>query len=276
MKKYLAGKTDLSSYADVADECCLWSAPFGLKLLDNIRYRSGIVAADIGCGTGFPLIEIAMRLGESSVVYGIDPWKEATARAKKKIDYYKVKNITIIDGYAESIPLEDASVDLITSNNGLNNVIDMNKALSECSRIIKQGGQFVQTFNLDKSMIEFYTAFESTLNELGMKKQVELMHEHIREKRRPPEEITSLMQSKGFIIKNIQYDHFCYRFSDASAMLNHFFIKLAFMPAWISFLPQERVEEIFEKVETRLNERSATNGEFSLSIPFVLINAVKQ
>lgn len=276
MKKYLDGISDLASYADVADECCLWSAPFGLKLLDNIRYKSGIVAADIGCGTGFPLIEIAMRLGESSVIYGIDPWKEATSRAKKKIDYYQVKNITIINGYAESIPLEDASVDLITSNNGLNNVMDVNMALSECSRIIKPGGQFVQTFNLDKSMIEFYTAFENTLNELGMKKQIELMHEHIRGKRHPVDEIASLMQSKGFTIKNIEHDHFCYRFSDASAMLNHFFIRLAFMPAWINFLPQERVSEIFEKIEMRLNEQSASFGEFKLSIPFVLIDAVKQ
>ncbi|TAL34748.1 MAG: hypothetical protein EPN93_11480 [Spirochaetes bacterium] len=47
------------------DEMSLWSAPFGMALLDEIPYRAGMSVLDLGSGTGFPLIEIAERLGAS-------------------------------------------------------------------------------------------------------------------------------------------------------------------------------------------------------------------
>ena len=138
MKKYLSNDFDFVKMIEVFDESPIWSAPFGLKLLDYIDYKKNISAIDIGFGTGFPLTEIALRLGDSSVVYGIDPWKDAIERVNKKIEYYGLTNVRLIEGVAESIPLENDSIDLITSNNGINNVNDIDKVLSECSRIIKQ------------------------------------------------------------------------------------------------------------------------------------------
>jgi ubiquinone/menaquinone biosynthesis C-methylase UbiE len=99
------------------DELPLWSAPFGLKLLDHIEYKSNINAIDLGFGTGFPLIELAMRLVNNSTVYGIDIWKDVFVNVKDKINQYGIKNIILIEGNAESIPLENNSVHLITSNN---------------------------------------------------------------------------------------------------------------------------------------------------------------
>ena len=64
----------------VIDELPLWSAPFGMKLLEMINLKKGITALYVGCGLGFPLIEVAQRLGDSSTVIGIDPWKEAFER----------------------------------------------------------------------------------------------------------------------------------------------------------------------------------------------------
>jgi ubiquinone/menaquinone biosynthesis C-methylase UbiE len=275
MKNYLSVTPDLGTYAEFADECCVWSAPFGLKLLNYINYRTGIKAIDIGPGTGFPLIEVAMRLGESSTVYGIDPWQEAAERAQRKIDFFSLKNIKLINGYAEAIPLEDSSIDLVFSNNGINNVKDIDKVIAECSRVLKKGGQFVQTLNLDKTMVEFYLAFESVLTELGLEREIGLMYRHIWEKRRPLDELITMITSHGFMIKDIEQEQFDYRFSNGTAMLNHFFIMLAFMPAWKAILPANRVEEIFDRIEKKLNDQALAIGGFKLSIPFVLINAIK-
>jgi arsenite methyltransferase len=276
MKKYLSNDFDLTTYVDVADECSIWAAPFGLKLLEYIDYKQNISAVDIGFGTGFPLTELALRLGESSTVYGIDPWSEAIERAKKKIDFFRITNIKIIEGVAESIPLRDNSVDLIVSNNGINNVSDINKVIEECSRIIKHGGQFVQTMNLDKSMFEFYSQLEIILSEMNMKKEISLMRKHIYEKRHPLDEMISIIQSHGFLIKDLEHDQFNYRFSDGSAMLNHYFIRLAFMDSWIKILPENKVEQIFDKIETRLNDKAKILEGIKLTIPFVLINAIKK
>jgi ubiquinone/menaquinone biosynthesis C-methylase UbiE len=276
MKKYLSNDFDLTPYVDVSDEFSIWSAPFGLKLLEYVDYKKNITALDIGFGTGFPLTEIALRLGESSTVYGIDPWKDAIVRAKKKIEYYRLANIKIFEGVAESIPLNDKSVDLIVSNNGINNVSDIDQVFMECSRIIKPGGQFVQTMNLDKSMFEFYGQLEKVLSELGLKTEIELMKQHIYGKRRPVDVIISLFQSNGFIIKDLEHDQFNYRFSDGSAMLNHYFIRLAFMGSWIRILPENKLEQIFDTIEMRLNDQAKTLSGIKLTIPFVLINAIKK
>ena len=151
MKQYLKTDWDFSSekLVEVFDELPLWSAPFGLKLLDGVKYRKGLKVVDIGFGTGFPLTEIAMRLGKDSKIYGIDPWEAAVERTKRKIDFYRIENIEIIRGVAENIPIKDNMIDLIVSNNGLNNVADLDKSLSECCRIMKSGGQFIQTMNLE-------------------------------------------------------------------------------------------------------------------------------
>jgi len=276
MKKYLSNDFDFTRYVNVSDECSIWSAPFGLKLLDYIDYKQNISAIDIGFGTGFPLTEIALRLGENSTVYGIDPWTDAIARAKIKIEYYRITNIKIIEGVAESIPLKDNSVDLIVSNNGINNVSDINQVISECSRIIKSDGQFVQTMNLDKSMFEFYGELEKILSDLSMNSEIELMRQHIYEKRRPLDEMISIIQNHGFIIKDLEHDQFNYKFSNGTSMLNHYFIRLAFMDSWIKILPENKLEQIFETIEMRLNEQAKILGGIKLSIPFVLINAIKK
>ena len=276
MKKYLSNDFDFARYVNVSDECSIWSAPFGLKLLDYIDYKPNISAIDIGFGTGFPLTEIALRLGESSTVYGIDPWTDAIARANKKIEFYRITNIKIFEGVAESIPLKNNSVDLIVSNNGINNVSDINKVISECSRIIKSGGQFVQTMNLDKSMFEFYGQLERVLSELHMKREIELMRKHIYDKRRPLDEMISMIQTHGFMIKDLEHDQFNYKFSDGTAMLNHYFIRLAFMDSWIKILPETKLEQIFDTIEMRLNEQAKIFGGIKLSIPYVLINSIKK
>jgi ubiquinone/menaquinone biosynthesis C-methylase UbiE len=276
MKKYLSNDFDLIEFVNVYDECSIWSAPFGLKLLDYIDYKPNISALDIGFGTGFPLTEIALRLGESSTIYGIDPWTDAIIRANKKIEYYRITNIKIFEGVAESIPLKDNSVDLIVSNNGINNVSDINQVISECSRIIKSGGQFVQTMNLDKSMFEFYGQLEKVLSDLSMSTEIELMRQHIYEKRRPLDEMISMIQNHGFIIKDLEHDQFNYKFSNGTAMLNHYFIRLAFMNSWIKILPKNKLEQIFDTIEMRLNDQAKMLGGIKLSIPYVLINAIKK
>jgi arsenite methyltransferase len=276
MKNYLSNDFDFTEYVNVSDECSVWSAPFGLKLLDYIDYKPNITALDIGFGTGFPLTEIALRLGESSTVYGIDPWTEAIARANKKIEYYRLTNIKIFEGVAESIPLRDKTVDLIVSNNGINNVSDINQVISECSRIIKPGGQFVMTMNLDKSMFEFYGQMKIALSELSMNYEIELMHQHIYDKRRPLDEMISIIQNQGFIIKDLEHDQFNYKFSDGTAMLNHYFIRLAFMDSWIKILPKNKSEQVFDMIETRLNDQAKILGGIKLTIPFILINAFKK
>ena len=275
MKKYLSDDFNLNEYISFSDEISLWSAPFGIKLLETINYRENISALDIGFGTGFPLIELAMRLGVGSMIYGIDPWSAAIKRVQEKIHYFGISNIRLIEGTAEAIPLENDSIDLIVSNNGINNVENLDQVLHECSRILKKDGQFVLTMNLNRTMIEFYSLLEQVLNEMNLRNEIEWMHHHINEKRRTIEEMKTLLKNHKFEIWDLTQDQFSYKFSNGSSMLNHRFIQLAFLSAWKTFLPGNELEEIFDKIETRMNESSKKTEGVSLTIPFAVINAIK-
>jgi hypothetical protein len=111
---------------------------------------------------------------------------------------------------------------------------------------------------------------------MNLVKEIDLMHRHIAQKRPPLDRTVALLQQNGFNISDLEHDQFNYTFSNGTAMLNHYFIRMAFMDSWINILPPDKMEPIFESVETRLNEQARQAGGFKLSIPFVLINAVKK
>ena len=277
MDHYLKKTYDLNDKdtVSVIDELPIWSAPFGLKLLDKIKYRKNITALDIGSGLGFPLLEVAMRLGNTCKLYGIDPWEAAVARVKTKIEIYGTSNVEIINGVAEKIPLPDNSVDLIFSNNGLNNVNDIKSVLSECCRISKLGSQLVFTYNTDKTMQEFYSVFEELLRERKMLNEIESMKKHIYKKRMPVEEYIQLLNERGYSINEISHDEFAYRFVDGIAMINHFLIKLAFIDSWKELIPEEKQNDFFAKLVERLNQLAQSNGFLKLTVPFAIIDCEK-
>jgi len=277
MENYLKTNYDLNDNETVSviDELPLWSAPFGLRLLDKINYRKNISALDIGSGLGFPLLEVAMRLGNTCKVYGIDPWEAAVERIKTKVRVYGITNVEIITGVAEKIPLPDNFVDLIFSNNGLNNVSDIKAVLNECRRISKIGSQLLFTYNTDKTMQEFYSVFEKLLRERKMLTEIESMKKHIYKKRLPVEVFIQLLNASGYSINEISHDEFAYRFVDGTAMINHFLIKLAFIDSWKEFIPKEKQTGFFAELVDRLNQLAQSNGFLKLTVPFAIIDCEK-
>lgn len=257
------------------DELPLWSAPFGIKLLDKIIPAKNLSVLDIGYGTGFPLIELAMRLGNTCKIYGIDPWETAAARVREKLKIFGIDNIELLPGKAEHIPLEDESIDLISSNNGLNNVEDPALVLSECFRVLKRGGKLIFTMNTNKTMLEFYDIMEKTLSDNDLLESVLRLKQHIYEKRKPLDEVRNLLVKSGFSSIYVEEDNFTYRFSDGTAMFDHFFIRMAFLEAWMKIVPENLQEEIFKEIEKRINILAEKEGFFALSIPFVVIETIK-
>jgi len=261
--------TDLVS---VLDELPLWSAPFGLKLLDTIRYKPNIRVLDVGCGTGFPLIEIAQRLGSTCTVYGLDPWEQALERIRLKIQTYNLTNVEIVNGVAEHLPFENEYFDLIVSNNGINNVTDLVVSLRECSRVSRPGAQFVLTLNMEDTMMEFYHVYRTVLITSGRKEKVSLLEKQIYSKRKPLIETTAALVDAGFEILSVDHDLFSLRFLDANSFFNHSLIKYWFLEGWKGILDGDDVYEVFDQIEVELDRVAGKEGGIRLSIPFVTID----
>lgn len=258
------------------DDTPLWSAPFGLTLLDIVRLTPGINVLDIGSGGGFPMIELAERLGNSSIVYGVDPSADSIEMISAKCRLKGLSNVSLNQCGAEILPFENDFFSLIVSNNGLNNVQDPLKVLQECYRTGKKNCQLVFTINLPHTFIEFYNVFENVLSGYGLQEEITRMHEHIGSKRKPVEWWKELVLQNGFEIKHINADGFKYRYSGGTAFYNHWLIKTYFMDSWKSIVPPARKEEIFKNIESRLNELAAQKGVLDMSVPFLCLDCIKK
>lgn len=258
------------------DDLPLWSAPFGLTLLETVRMRTRINVLDIGSGSGFPMLELAARMGRECMVYGLDPSEEAVRMITAKKEAKGIVFAKIVRGIAEDIPFPDEYFGLIVSNNGLNNVTDQVAALAECYRVSEFDAQMVLTMNLPHTMMEFYDVFEEILQERGMQEEIAGMHEHIAAKRKPVDYLKDLILDAGYTISTINVDGFKLKYNDGNAFLNHYMIRNGFLTSWKALLPDQVTEEIFQSVEKRLDEIAAGNDGLIMSVPFVCFDCIKK
>jgi arsenite methyltransferase len=260
-----------SAVASAFDELPLWAAPFGLRLLEAVALGPDLVVLDVGFGAGFPLLELARRLGPSSRVYGVDPWLAGALRTHAKARTYGLDNVVPLLAVAERIPLRSGRVDLLVSNNGLNNVQDLQAALGECRRVCKAGAQLVITQNLPDSMRSFYDAYESVLRECGLDFVLPAVASHIHSKRRPLAEMRAHLSAAGFAVERTEESAFALRFLDGTALFRHSFVRLGFFESWRAVCPGPERDRVFSLLETRLNQAARAKGGLRLEIPFVCL-----
>ncbi|HTF02857.1 MAG TPA: class I SAM-dependent methyltransferase [Bacteroidia bacterium] len=265
---------DSEDFVSTFDELPLWSASFGLLLLKHLELKPNLKVIDIGCGAGFPLFELAERLGSSCTVYGIDPWTNATQRAKQKIKSYGLSNVEIIESSAETIPFEDNSIDLVVSNLGINNFENPPVVFKACHRVLKPGGKLALTTNLNGHWKEFYAIFYSTLKELNKVNFLPAL-QHDETRRGTVESTSKLFTENGFKVARHYEESFSMRFLDGSAFLNHHFVKLGWLTAWMKIFPKEELNEIFAAREKNLNAWAEKNNGLTLTVPMAYVEGIK-
>ena len=96
------------------------------------------VVVDIGCGPGFYVAALAEQAGS---VTGIDPSPSMLAVAARKTVGHR--NVTLLEGAATPLPLEDASVDRALSVQVFEYIADVPAALAEIHRVLRPGGRVV-------------------------------------------------------------------------------------------------------------------------------------
>ena len=261
-------------FGDFYDELPLWSAPFGLMLLEHVGMRPGMTILDIGAGTGFLSIELAQRCGSDAMVIAVDPWEAAMKRLVRKLEHLGIRNVRTVVQDAATIDLADSTVDLIVSNLGINNFDNAEAILRTCFRVAKPGASLVLTTNLVGHMSEFYEVYRSVLVELGLDGQLSALDAHI-DRRATVGSVRTLLECAGFKFVEADTRSFRERFADGSSLLHHHFIRLGFMPGWKAIAPEGSVERIFAALEHRLNTLAAEQGELSFTVPAACIQACK-
>jgi arsenite methyltransferase len=120
--------TALESFAGVG-------YPFATGLI-----RVGDTVLDIGSGAGTDALIASTLVGEHGRVIGLDMTAAMRDKLRANLRRSGAKNVEVLSGNAEEIPLPDACVDVVTTNGVLNLVPDKGKAIREIARVMVRGG----------------------------------------------------------------------------------------------------------------------------------------
>ncbi|HUW31847.1 MAG TPA: methyltransferase domain-containing protein [Planctomycetota bacterium] len=105
--------------------------------------QSGETVLDLGCGAGLDLYLYAKAVGETGKLYGLDLSKSMIDRAAANLESAGIGNVELLNASADSVPLPDESVNLVTSNGIYNLAPDKDAVMREAYRVLKAGGRTV-------------------------------------------------------------------------------------------------------------------------------------
>ena len=119
----------VESFAGVAN-------PFSLG-----RIEPGTTVLDLGCGAGTDLLVAAQMAGPTGTVVGIDMTPAMLDRDRKSAAAMGLANVALHRSLIESLPLADASVDVVISNGVIDLVPDKEAVFAEIDRVLRPGGR---------------------------------------------------------------------------------------------------------------------------------------
>jgi SAM-dependent methyltransferase len=102
----------------------------------------GQTVVDLGSGAGNDVFIARSVVGATGRVIGVDMTPEMIDKARTNAERRGFKNVEFRLGDIETLPVDDASADVVVSNCVLNLVPDKRKAFAEIFRVLKPGGRF--------------------------------------------------------------------------------------------------------------------------------------
>ena len=108
-------------------------APYRERIASQAEGR--VLEIGVGAGANLPLYT-----DRATEVLGVEPHPRLLNMAASKIGHVPTK---LIEGSAESIPLDESSVDTVVTTWTLCTIPDIAKALTEMRRVLKPGGQLL-------------------------------------------------------------------------------------------------------------------------------------
>lgn len=109
------------------------------KIIEFLPLKSGMKILDLGTGNGYLSFPIAKKYTDVSMV-GLDIVEKALEVNRIKAEIESIKNISFITYDGHSFPFADNEFDMVISRYALHHFPDIQKSISEVSRVLKSGG----------------------------------------------------------------------------------------------------------------------------------------
>jgi SAM-dependent methyltransferase len=105
------------------------------------RVEPGSTVLDLGCGAGTDLLIAAQMTGREGRVIGVDMTAAMLDLARASAEEMGLANVELHESLIESLPLDDAAVDVVISNGVIDLVPDKEAVFDEIDRVLRPGGR---------------------------------------------------------------------------------------------------------------------------------------
>jgi ubiquinone/menaquinone biosynthesis C-methylase UbiE len=158
----------------------VWSRRFGRMLLRDLELGERRQILDVGCGTGYPAIEIVRRLTGNSRLIAIDASSAMLDVARKKVEELGARGVFFrTESALPRLSFADDVYDLVVCNLGLTEMPSPARALADFARVTKPGGQVRCTLPLEGTFQEFYDIYREVLTKHDRHETLQRLNEHL-------------------------------------------------------------------------------------------------
>jgi SAM-dependent methyltransferase len=131
-------KTELAELPVEANLGLGCGAPIGF-----LEPAPGETVLDLGSGAGLDAFLAARRVGPTGRVIGVDMTPAMLEKARVNAEQLGLHQVEFREGRLEALPVQDGSIDAVTSNCVINLVPDKAAVFAEIARVLKPGGRLV-------------------------------------------------------------------------------------------------------------------------------------
>lgn len=122
-------------YPNVMNSNCSYIYEWDKQRLFELADFDRKIVLDVGSGTGRLAFAAAER---AKHVYASEPVDELREFMREKIKCEGIKNMTVLDGFADCLPYEDSTFDIVMSAHVVGD--DYDSELTELERVTRNGG----------------------------------------------------------------------------------------------------------------------------------------
>jgi ubiquinone/menaquinone biosynthesis C-methylase UbiE len=142
----------------------IWGKRFGKLLLRDLALPPKAMVLDVGCGTGFPALDLLKKMDEQGRIVAIDPSTPMLDEARAKAGPLSGKRIFWrSESASPKLSFTDDVYDLVACNASLQEMEDPESAIRDFARVTKPGGRVVVTLPLAGTWGEFLDIFREVL-----------------------------------------------------------------------------------------------------------------
>lgn len=208
-----------------------YSALFGRLLLSALPQRERLQVLDVGCGSGYPALEVLRRLGDGGRVIAIDPDPALLDVARRRALDETGRRIFFKVESAEQLSFRDDVFDVVIGNLALGSFEQPEGALREMRRVLVPAGRLLLTHPLAGTFEEVLDMFR----EVALKTDSGSLAQRIeRVAARYPSASTlqAVVAGAGFEDVDVQIEEFQVPFGSAAELFRDAMVRFVALPEW--------------------------------------------